>query len=616
MRKLQKVQRRQTSFWRASRVVILIGIFFLLSVLIILRLFTWQVVRGEELEFLGKSQQKTSKNVSSLRGAILASDNMPLVASAPGWTIWADPRKIKDPKSIAEKLAPYLAESPVEIAKTEEATDSANVAGVSSDERPERVEGSLQITPEQLIKNETTRLLGILSKKGAWVSLKPKVDNKTKEEIENLKIEGIGFDQNSRRIYPEASMSAHLLGFVGQDTAGLDQGYFGLEGKYDVALSGVGGEDAGEIDALGNPILVGNTRKINALDGVNLKTHIDRTIQYIVEKKLKEGVERYGAKAGSVVVMRPKDGAILAMASFPTYNPIYFGKYTEADYINPVISQTFEPGSVFKVVVMASALDAGAVKLDDRCDKCTGSLRIGPYTIRTWDEKYHKDATPGEIIKNSDNVGMVWTAQRLGADKFYDYLSKFGFGGISGIDLQGESAPKLRTKGKWGQIDLATTSFGQGIAITPIQLTRAVSAIANDGKIPTPQVVDKIEGAGFEQDIKPEVDKQIISKKSADEVTEMMINAVRAGEAKWAAPKGHVIAGKTGTAQIPIAGHYDPEKTIASFVGFAPADDPEFVMLVTLKEPSSSPWASETSAPLWFNIAKDMFVYLGVPPSQ
>ncbi|MEK7521798.1 MAG: penicillin-binding protein 2 [Patescibacteria group bacterium] len=564
-----------------------------------MRLFSWQIVHGEELEHLGKSQQKISKNVLSLRGAILASDGTPLVSSSPGWTIWADPRKITDPKSLSEKLAPYLVEKPLEIVK--------DLDEASPDEKP---------TPEELLEIEEGKLFNILTRRGAWVSLKQKIDNKTKEVIEKLNLEGLGFDPNQRRIYQEASMSAHLLGFVGQESSGLDQGYFGLEGKYDVALSGVGGEKYFEKDALGNPILAGDGRIVAALDGVDLKTHIDRTIQYFVEKRLAEGVKKYGAKAGSIVIMRPYDGAILAMSSYPTYISTHFSYFKEEDFINPVISQTFEPGSVFKPIVMASALDAEAVKTDDLCDKCTGSLKIGPYTIRTWDEQYHPDSTPGEIIKNSDNTGMVWAAERLGQDKLYDYLSKFGLGAVTGIDLQGETASKLRQKGKWGFIDLATTSFGQGIAITPIQLVRAIAAIANDGKLPTPQVVDKIIGSGFEQDIKPEAHIEVISKKAADQITEMMINATKTGEAKWAAPKGHVIAGKTGTAQIPIQGHYDPEKTIASFIGFAPATNPEFIMLVTLREPQSSPWASETAAPLWFDIAKDLFVYLGIPPTQ
>ena len=590
----------------AKRIRFLMSVFLLVVAVIIVRLFNWQVVKGEELEHLGKSQSKTSQNVGASRGSILASDGAPLVSSTPGWLAFANPKEIEDPKSTADKLAVYLYDMPFKFEEEKKASEETNIESQQSKEK----------TTDELMEEESARLLALLTKKSSWVALKQKIDNKTKEDLERLEIKGLGFEKQQRRSYPEGSMSAHLLGFVGSDASGLDQGYFGLEGKYDVALSGVGGEKIWEKDALGNPILSKNMRKIQALDGVTLKTHIDRTIQYTIEKKLKEGIEKYGAKSGSITVMRPSDGAILALAASPSYIPTHFSKFKEEDFINPVISQTFEPGSIFKVVVIASALDSQAVKLDDKCDICASNIKIGLYTIRTWDEKYHADSTPGEIIKNSDNIGMVWAAQKLGADRFYDYLSGFGFGGTTGIDLQGETSPKLKNKGKWGQIDVATASFGQGIAVTPIQIVRAVSAIANDGNLPTPQLVDKITGSGFEEDIKPEIKEKVISKKAADQITEMMINAVSAGEAKWAAPKGHVIAGKTGTAQVPIAGHYDPEKTIASFIGFAPADNPKFVMLVTLREPTSSPWASETAAPLWFSIAKDMFVHLGIPPTQ
>jgi cell division protein FtsI/penicillin-binding protein 2 len=299
------------------------------------------------------------------------------------------------------------------------------------------------------------------------------------------------------------------------------------------------------------------------------------------------------------------------MASTPSYDPANFVNFNESDFINPAISTSFEPGSIFKVLVMSAAIEAGAVREDEKCDICAGPQQIAGYTIRTWDGKYHPDSTPAQIIQNSDNVGMVWVGQRLGSDRLYDYLSKFGIGEPSGIDLQGEASPKLRDKDKWGLIDLATASFGQGIAVTPIQMVRAVAAIANRGQMPTPQVVDKLVGKDWEEDIEP-VLKDVISKDTANKITEMMIQAVRAGEAKWAAPKDITIAGKTGTAQIPIAGHYDPEKTIASFVGFAPAYNPAFVMLITLREPQASPWASETAAPLWFSIAKEIFPILGI----
>jgi cell division protein FtsI/penicillin-binding protein 2 len=211
---------------------------------------------------------------------------------------------------------------------------------------------------------------------------------------------------------------------------------------------------------------------------------------------------------------------------------------------------------------------------------------------------------------------MVFVSQKMGSDKLYDYLQAFGVGEATGIDLQGEANSSLREKTTWSIVDSAVASFGQGVAVTPIQLVTAVSAIANNGILMTPQVVDKLEGEGWDQDIKPQKIRQVISEKSAKEMTAMMVEAAKNGESKWTHLQGFKVAGKTGTAQIPIAGHYDDEKTIASFIGFAPYDDPKFVMLVTLRQPTTSPWASETAAPLWYSIAKDLFVQYKIQPEN
>jgi len=220
------------------------------------------------------------------------------------------------------------------------------------------------------------------------------------------------------------------------------------------------------------------------------------------------------------------------------------------------------------------------------------------------------------VIVHSDNVGMSFVSDKMGADLLYDYLQKFGFGNVTGIDLQGEFTPEIREKGTWNIVDLATASFGQGIAVTPIQLIKAAAIIANGGVDVSPQVVNKLQGPGWVYDIKPQIGERVISEQAAKDITAMMVEAAKNGEAKWTSLKGFKVAGKTGTAQIPIAGHYDAEKTIASFIGFAPADNPKFVMLVTLQEPQSSPWASETAAPLWFSIAKDLFSYYKIQPSE
>lgn len=598
------------TFSGRGRVKFLVFLFLAFSGLLFWRLFTWQVVRADELTNVAKSQHLTSKTIQAKRGSILASDNFPLVSSKEAWVFWVSPKKIKEPEKLARLIALLITEEPL---STQEATESAT-------------------SREQRVREEEERIKSLLvaKKDSAWVPIKRKVGRSIKEQIEKLGLEGVGFDSEEDRDYPEGSMAAHLLGFVGKDAAGEDKGYFGLEGYYDLSLSGASGRKAWEKDASGKPILLGIAREINVLDGASLKTHIDRSIQFIIERRLEEGLQKYGASQGLVVVMRPSDGAILGMASLPAYDPTRFNLFKEDQFVNPVVGETFEPGSIFKILVMTAALDTGAVKPDDKCDQCTGPRRIGEFTVKTWNDKYYPDTTPVEIIKLSDNIGMVWTAEKLGKDKLYEYLTKFGIGQTTGIDLQGEANPGLRGKDNWGLIDLATASFGQGIAVTAIQMVRATSVIANGGKLPVPQVVDKIVGDSWEQDIKPRFEGQnIISKKTAEEITAMMINAVENGEARWSRPKGFKIAGKTGTSQIPVAGHYDTEKTIASFIGFAPAfsrlgrdsaggpaQDPRFVMLVSLREPKSSPWGSETAAPLWFSIARDLFPYLGIKPDN
>jgi cell division protein FtsI/penicillin-binding protein 2 len=265
---------------------------------------------------------------------------------------------------------------------------------------------------------------------------------------------------------------------------------------------------------------------------------------------------------------------------------------------------------------MAAAIDLSLIKPDTRCDICSGPRQIGGFEISTWNNQYYPNSTMTEVIQHSDNIGMTFVADKLGVERFYDYIEKFGFGKATGIDLQEESPGGIREEDQWRSIDLSTASFGQGIAVTPIQMVQAVSAIANGGTIITPKIVEKIvSSTGTEGKVEPEVKRRIISPQTASQLTEMMVNAVEKGEAQAFAPKGYRIAGKTGTAQIPVAGHYDPEKTIASFIGFAPADSPRFVMLVRFTEPQSSPYGSETAAPTFFNIAKEIFNYLKIPTS-
>jgi len=566
------------------KIRILLVAFVLLFFGLIVRLVYWQVVMGAGLSAEARSQYDSSTVMSAPRGNILASDGSYWVLRNSSWQIIANTNLFTETASaVANTLAPLLSDNPKDSTST---------------------------------GTEFDRELNLLSKKANYISLKSKVDDDVKNNIDALGIKGLSFLPEENRFYPEASSAAQLLGFVGKDDSGNDLGYFGLEGYYNLPLSGKAGFIGGEKDAKGVPILINGTTEVSAISGVNLVTSIDKRIQILAEEKLAEGIQKYGAKGGSVIIMDPKNGNILAMAGSPSFDPANYQNYSDSVFRNPVISDSFEPGSILKPVVMASGLDAGVVNPNTQCDICAGPLKVDKYFIKTWNEVYHPNITMTDVIVDSDNVGMSFVGQKLGADTLYNYFDKFGLGKITGIDLQGEMSPALRKKGTWNVVDLATASFGQGIAVTGIQMVRAIAVIANGGYLVTPRVVEKIQGDGWEEDVKAAPPKRIISPDAANAAAQMMLEAANRGEAKWTKIPGFDVAGKTGTAQIPVAGHYDSTNTNHSFVGFAPAVNPKFIMLVTLQSPQSSPWAAETAAPLFYSVARELFPYLGVAPSQ
>lgn len=557
------------------------------ALLVFLRLFYWQVVRGQELSGKAITQRSTTATLNAKRGDILASDLSPLASTQATYLLYAyKPQVTKSFGEIIEALTPII----------------TSVAPPASESSPTVDKKDY----DQETKEYLTQRLNIDK---SWVSLKSYLTIEQKEKIEGLDIDGLGFQEQMIRYYPEASMSAHLLGFVGNDINGEPKGYFGLEGFYERQLQGRAGLMKQENDAAGNPILIGQFANYQSKNGRNLLTTINRGFQYHVEKLLSEGLAKYGASEGTVIVMKPQTGAILAMASLPRYDPRHFYLYPPTSYKNPSVANLFEPGSVFKPLVMAAAIDAGSIKPETICDQtCDKPVTIGTYTVRTWNDKYYPGTSMTEVLVHSDNTGMVFTARQLGAPKFQEYLEKFNLGNQTGIDQQEEVTANLRPAKDWKEIDLATISFGQGIAVTPIQMLTAINVIANQGQLVAPYIVDSIKENDSFIPIKRPIPKKVVSKETANLVTQMMVEAASQGDAKWAAPAGVKIAGKTGTAQIPVQGHYDEEKTIASFVGFAPAENPKFAMLVTLREPQSSPWGSETAAPLWFAIAKQLLL--------
>lgn len=552
-------------------ILICLGVLFCL---VIARLFYWQVIRAEELSILARDQYNKSVVIEPQRGEIRTSDGFPLVSNKISYLLIANPKVVANKTETAEILASIL--------EIDKASVSAN-----------------------------------LSKDLFWVSVASNIEPEKKERIEKLKLAGIDFEKQYTRFYPEASLAAHLVGFVGKDEIGNSKGYFGIEGYYDRLLKGKEGNLIQINDALGRPILAKLNKNSGEIDGSNLVLSIDRSVQFLAENELKDGVEKYGASSGMVAIMDPKTGNILAISAMPSFDPKDFQDYSDNLYKNPVITDTYEPGSTFKPLIMSAALNAKLITPQTKCSTCAGPVSIGGYEIHTWNNKYYKDINMTDIIMHSDNTGMVYVGTKLGLDRMLYYLDKFGIGKLTGIDLQGEVVPNLKPRDLWYKIDLATSSFGQGISVTPIELLSAIAAIANNGNRMEPHVVVEVDSAdGNKAKIAPKIVDSPISAETAKVMTEIMVNAVNKGEANWVRIKGYRIAGKTGTASIPIQGHYDPNQTIASFVGFAPADNPKFAMLVVLNRPTTSIYGAETAAPIFFNIVKKLLLYYGISPDE
>ena len=546
----------------------LLFIFFLILYLIVIaKLFLIQVFniyRKDNFLYL------QSKKLMPERGKIYDRQNNPLVLNQINYLMYLEPKKIENKDIIFKKL-------------------------------------------EAILKIDKASLEAKFDREKYWIPVADRLDKETKSEIEKLKIKGIGFEEKMRRYYPEASLSAHLLGFVGKNKDGEDIGYFGVEGFYNKELTGLPGFIQSEKDILGRPIMIGLQEKVEPENGRDLILTVDKTIQEIAKKKLAEGLKNYKAKSGCVIVADPSTMAILALVCLPDYDPDNYYLFSENYFKNPAISDLFEPGSIFKPLIMAAALQENKIKPDDFYNE-QGPINIGEYQIRTWDNKYEGKISMTRILERSSNVGMVFIGEKLGKKNLLKYLNKFGFNELTGIDLQGEVSGFLKPVDQWYPIDYATVTFGQGIAVTPIQMITAFASIINGGNLMRPYVVSTIVSSDKKNVIKPKKIREIINEKNSLIIRKMLTSAVENGEVSWARPKGYKIGGKTGTAQIPIKGRYDPSKTIASFIGFIPADQPKIIVLVTLKEPGTSPWGSETAAPLFFEIIKELILYYNLVP--
>ncbi|MFS8159614.1 MAG: peptidoglycan D,D-transpeptidase FtsI family protein [Candidatus Roizmanbacteria bacterium] len=546
-------------------------ILFLLLVgflgLIVIKLF---YIQAFQTNAYSASRYLRTDRIAPKRGEIFDKSNQPWVINQTLYKLYSEPQKVTDKEHVIQKLDSILSIG--------EATLEAK-----------------------------------LDTKKQWVSIIDGVTEKQKVSIEKLSLKGIGFESYDNRYYPEASLSAHILGFVGKTDKGRQIGYSGLEGYYEKDLAGLPGLVKTERDILGKPIIVGIQEKVAGENGRDLYLTIDKTAQKIVKDTLKAGIDRYGAKSGCVIAQNPKTGEIKAFSCLPDFDPSDYGSYTEDVFKNQGVSSLFEPGSIFKPLVMAAAINDKAIKVDDTYDE-NGSVTIDGYEINNWDDTYKGKISMSDIIEKSSNVGMVYVGSKMKKENLIDYLQKYGFSDKTGIDLQGEVTGSLRPVKSWKKIELATVTFGQGIVVTPIQMISAFSSVVNGGYLMKPYVVAAMASEdGIKKEINPKIIRRILTQKTSDSMKEILLKAVKHGEVKWKIPTGYKVGGKTGTAQIAVSGSYDASKTTASFVGFTPIDDPELIMMVTLKEPTSSPWGSETAAPLFFEILKDLLVYYNMP---
>jgi cell division protein FtsI/penicillin-binding protein 2 len=428
------------------------------------------------------------------------------------------------------------------------------------------------------------------------------------QEAENPLLKGLAFKPHFERSYPENTLASNVLGFVPRD----GRGYFGIEEKYNDLLAG-------------NPVQIWVPRDPNRAieiprvpDGTNLVLTLNRDLQAKVESILDQALVNYGAENGTIVVMNPRSGEILAMATNPRLNLNnyidYFQLFDSGSQYNSSIGTAYEPGSIFKVLTMAAALDTGTVR-PDTTFMDTGSIQVGGITIQNWNRESWGQQNMIGCLQHSLNVCLAWVSTQMGPQTFYGYMERFGIGHPTGIDLSGESMGRLKVPGDsdWYSVDLGTNAFGQGVAVTPLQMLMSVSAIANEGRMVTPHVLYAMLRDGHQYNVPSQYAGSPISAETARTLNEMLAISLEE-ESSLALLPGYRLAGKTGTAQIPTDYGYDGFHTNASFIGWGPVDDPQFMVYIWLERPSTSIWSSETAAPVFAQVAEQTVILLNIPP--
>jgi cell division protein FtsI (penicillin-binding protein 3) len=554
--------------WARVRMRMVALLFTGLFVLTVGRAFHLQVLQKEHLEKIADKQHQRIVALTPGRGAIYDRNNSPFAVSIEMDSCYAETRNIPNLQEAAAKLAPLLGYE----------------------------QGALE-----------AKLKG--ARNFVWLSrrMAPELADK----VRDLDLEGIGFVKETKRFYPNYDVAAHVIGFTGMDPGGLE----GVEKKYDSTILGNVGYLVTERDALGRDIHLRDGETKSGSKGNNVVLTLDKNVQYIAEKELAAAVDKNGAKSGMAIVMEPETGKVLAMANYPTFNPNAFYKYPQAALRNRAIADSFEPGSTFKIFLIAAALEKRVIRPGDYFDCENGSYKTGGRTIH--DTHKYGSLSVAEILKYSSNIGSAKIGSRLGAEGLYGALTGFGFGEKSDIDLPGETSGMLRHQSKWYGIDLATIAFGQGVTASALQITTAVSAVANGGTLMKPYLVERItdDSGVVLQQFAPQVKRRVISPQTAKVVARMMEGVTdEGGTGTGAAVDGYRVAGKTGTAQKadPVTHGYSDKRT-ASFVGFVPLDKPRLTILVVIDEPKTSSYGGVVAAPAFSAIAQQTLCYLKVP---
>lgn len=546
--------------------------FLIVFSFIAVRAFQIQVLGQEEWRKRAERQHQKIISLNPKRGTIFDRNGEELALSVEVDSISIDPRKVTEPGRVVSVLSKALSLSPASI--------------------------------QHKLK---------MNKSFLW--LKRQVSARESEAVRSANLAGVGFIREHRRYYPNSELGAHVLGFTGIDPNGLE----GLERGYDSVILGQAGSLVMERDALGRGLGTGDKRIEGDQVGANLYLTLDKNIQYIAEKELADGVVQAGAKGGSAVVLDPRTGKILAMANYPVYNPNDFGNFTPVQRRNRAVCDTYEPGSTLKVFIMAAALNEGLVTPDQIIDCENGAFAVGGRIIH--DHHPYGKLTAAEVIKVSSNIGSAKIGKMLERNRLYRYLTDFGFGHPTEIDLPGEAGGLLREPSAWFEVDLAAIAFGQGMTTTPLQLARAAAAIANDGRLTTMPLVERVvseRGEVIEQR-EPQTVRQVVSPEVARTVREMMSLVVdNGGTGTLASVPGFHVAGKTGTAQKvdPVTGGYSVDKRVASFVGMVPADAPQLLVVVEVDEPSKQVYGGLVAAPVFSRITAQSLRYLKIPPTM